>query len=579
MKKTIITSAISLLLFAVSLFIATLHIHSKVVEQADETARKFNERASKTLDAILLGAQRVSYSMLAGYFFYMDSLNENSSSHEALNHSRFQISDVDYQILTEEDIYKTLEDFVRVNTNCHSAVFFMEPDAFPSQTFKYRAPMAYRDVGQVEYNSFIGYENYEIKRQDLRNSVIFEGNEYYKNVLDPNYKTLWRKTSMSNESNGVLITYYVPIYRKNGKPLGVFCMSFPLLGYANMTIKNGLPYKGSYLSIYNENGELLLSTTGEKEDLDDYLQYEATVKSTNWKIITYIPKDEAFAATGYIQKVLLFMSVLAIVFVSIAATSISRFLRKSLKQKEALASELKLASKTQMDILNPANCNTGKFKLDATLIPAKDVGGDLYDYYVRHAENENEHDILYFIIGDVSGKGMPAALMMTQVCSLFRNIVRLKHTPEEILAGINDVLAERNDLMMFCTAFIGAIDLENYEMHYANAGHDKPVIVPSATSGKTDYPHAQYLEIAPNVPIAIREGRKFKGDSIQLQKGYQVILYTDGVTESMNKRKVLFGEANLLKTVQKGGSLQEAVQRHANGADQSDDITILRISL
>lgn len=578
MKKTVITSAISLLLFIFSLFITTLHIHSKVVEQADETARKFNERASKTLDAILLGAQRVSYSMLAGYFLYLDSLNQNASSRTTLNNSRFQISDTDYQVLTEEDIYRTLEDFLRINTNCYSAVFFMEPDAFPNKPPKYRAPTAYRNVGQVEYNSFMGYEDYEVKRMDLRDSLVFE-NKFYRKVLDPNYKTLWRKTSISNESNGILITHYVPIYRTNGKPLGVFCMSFPLLGYANKTIKNGLPYKGSYLSIYDENGELLLATTGEKEDLDDYLQYEAIVKSTNWKIITYIPKDEAFAATAYIQKVLLFMSILAMIFVSIAATSISRFLRKSLKQKEALASELKLASKTQMDILNPAKCDTEKFKLDATLIPAKDVGGDLYDYYVRHAENENEHDILYFIIGDVSGKGMPAALMMTQVCSLFRNIVRLKHSPEEILSGINDVLAERNDLMMFCTAFIGAIDLETYEMHYANAGHDKPVIIPTDASGKTDFPHAQYLTIAPNVPVAIREGRKFTGDTIQLQKGSQVILYTDGVTESMNKRKVLFGETNLLKTIQNGGSLQEAIRQHAYGAEQSDDITILRISL
>ncbi len=579
MKKTIITSAISLLLFIFSLFVATLHIHSMVVERANKNASKFNEQASTTLNAILQGAQQVSYSMLAGYFFYLDSLNQNASSDAALNNSRFQISDTDYQSLTEDDIYRTLEDFVRVNTTCHSAAFLMEPDAFPKKPHKYRAPIAYRDVGKMEYNSFVNYENYEIKLQDLHDSIQFENNRYYRRVFDFNYKTLWRKTTLSNESNGILITYYVPIYRKNGKPFGVFSMSFPLLGYANMAIKNGLPYRGSYLSIYDENGNTLLSTTEAKESFEDYLQYEVTVKSTNWKIITYIPKNEVFAATAYIQKVLIIMSVLSMIFVSIAAASISRFLRKSLKQKEALASELKLASKTQMDILNPASCTTDKFKLEAFLIPAKDVGGDLYDYYVRHTENEDEHDMLYFIIGDVSGKGMPAALMMTQVCSLFRNIVRLKSTPEEILADINDVLAERNDLMMFCTAFIGAIDLKTFEMHYANAGHDKPVIVPADTNGKADYPHAQYLKIAPNVPIAIREGYKFKGASIQLQNGFQIVTYTDGVTESMNKRKVLFGEANLLKTLQRGDSLQEAIQKHANGAEQSDDITILKISL
>jgi len=577
MKKTIVISATSLILFAISMFIAINDVRDKVFEQTNTTTQIFNERVSISLDGIMLNAQRVAYSILSGYFFSESDSCTSSARH--LTHSRFYISETDRKILTEKDLYKTLTDFMRVNSFCYSAVFFLNDDAFPNMPRKYRAPMVYRVFEKGDPRTLSDYEKQKLNQFDLRDSVPFENRKHYKEALEPGYKTVWKKTSLSKKKDGFLVSLYIPIRREDHKILGVFCVSIPLLNYANYAISTGLPFKGSYMDIFDESGDQILTTIDSIDTKTEYLTYHSKVMTNGWKVVTHIPKKEAYAAVTYVQYVLWIMSIVAIIFVSIAAASISRALRKNIKQRAALASELQLASKTQQDILKPTTFNAENFKLNATLIPAKDVGGDLYDYYILKGRNEDEHDLLYFIIGDVSGKGMPAALMMTQVCSLFRDIVRFRHTPEEILSRINDILAERNDLMMFCTAFIGTIDLKTLEMNYANAGHDKPVIIRSNANGETDSSSAFFQSIKPNVPMAIREGRTFKGDTIQLQKGNQVVLYTDGITESMNKNKVQFGEANLLKTLQQGEDLLDAVKKHAAGADQSDDITILSISL
>ncbi len=579
MKKTIAITSVSLFLFVISLLITIHHVRGMVMEDAKITTQKFNDRAATSLESILTNGQRVAYSILSGYFFNdIDSTLKNSTSQELLKHSRFLITEKDRKLLTIEDLYLTLEDFVRVNPSCHSAAFYMEPDAFPNEPEKYRGLMVFRNFEPNETKHLKEYEKKGIKRTDYHDIFEFEKSDFYQEATSSGYQNLWRKNSWSNEKNGFLISYYAPIIRDNGKTLGVFGMSIPLLDFAYYIIEKGLPYQNSHMKIYDKDDVLILSTATATADTLEHLSFKTTVASNDWKIVTYISEKEIYAAAQYVQKILWIMSILAIVFVSIAAASISRFLRKNLKQKALLTSELKLANKIQMDILQPSIHEAEKFSLNAVLQPAKDVGGDLYDYHIHKAQNENDHDTLYFIIGDVSGKGMPAALMMTQVCSLFRNIVRQKPTPEEILKGINNVLAERNDLMMFCTAFIGAINLDTLEMHYANAGHDMPVITPGV-DGVPDKANAYYLKVKPNAPVAIMENRSFEGDFIQLQKGSQVLVYTDGVTEAMNKSHEQFGEEKLLSAVQHGDSLFDSVKAHAQNAEQSDDITILKIQL
>ena len=131
------------------------------------------------------------------------------------------------------------------------------------------------------------------------------------------------------------------------------------------------------------------------------------------------------------------------------------------QQKKIMDREMRIAHGIQMDIVR----RDFPEELHATLLPMKEVGGDLYDFY-------QENDTLYFIIGDVSGKGIPAAMMMSATVNLFRMAARHFSTPAEIMGEINDVLSERNPSLLFVTAFVGKIDMKHELMTYCNAGHN-----------------------------------------------------------------------------------------------------------
>ena len=208
--------------------------------------------------------------------------------------------------------------------------------------------------------------------------------------------------------------------------------------------------------------------------------------------------------------------------------------------------------------------------LFAMLIPAKEVGGDLYDFFI--ADNE-----LYFIVGDVSGKGVPASLVMAVTCRLFRTVSAHCQTPAEIVSALNDALAESNESNMFCTFFIGILDLESGYLQYCNAGHNAPVIL--TASGEV-----KFMEVETNLPLGLFGGFSYMGQECTIGKGTSMFLYTDGVTEAENVEKALYSDERLLQQLELlrkeapnamvDGVLVD-IESHVAGADQSDDITIM----
>ena len=248
-------------------------------------------------------------------------------------------------------------------------------------------------------------------------------------------------------------------------------------------------------------------------------------------------------------------------------------LKKTTASKERIESELRIARSIQMGMVPkifPPFPEREDVDLYAKLIPAKEVGGDLYDFFI-------EDDKLYFIIGDVSGKGVPASLVMAVTCRLFRTVAAHFHTPAEIVKALNDTLAENNDSNMFCTAFLGVLDLKTGNMQYCNAGHNAPVLLDSSGEVK-------FVEVKPNIPLGLFDDFPYEGQVCDITKGASLFLYTDGVTEAENTVKALYSDERLLNLLDKQREnmsqaivdiVWDDVNKHADGAEQSDDITIM----
>lgn len=247
-------------------------------------------------------------------------------------------------------------------------------------------------------------------------------------------------------------------------------------------------------------------------------------------------------------------------------------LQRSTANRERIESELRIAREIQMGMVPkifPPFPNRNDIDLYAVLKPAKEVGGDLYDFFI---ENEK----LYFIIGDVSGKGIPASLVMSVTCRLFRTMAMHVKSPEKIMASLNDTLTENNESNMFCTAFVGILDLNTGRLEYCNAGHNAPVLM--------DLSGVKYMDVEPNLALGLFEGFPYRAQSCTLEKGNTMFLYTDGVTEAENISKELYSDGHLLEVLGKNnggepvqitGVIVNDIERYSQGAEQSDDITIL----
>ena len=240
--------------------------------------------------------------------------------------------------------------------------------------------------------------------------------------------------------------------------------------------------------------------------------------------------------------------------------------------KERIESELRIARDIQMSMVPHEFPERPDLDLYASMTPAKEVGGDLYDYLL-------EDNILYFCLGDVSGKGVPASLFMAQTIRLFRALAKQHLMPASIAKRLNDELTEKNDNGMFVTMFIGQLNLITGLFHFCNAGHNPPVI-------GGDKQHGSFLEMEPNAPIGLWPGLEFVGEEIASIKGRPLFIYSDGLNEAENMKQEQFGDDHMLdilrqtkfKNARHVVELMEAeVKHHRDGAEANDDLTIMCI--
>lgn len=372
-------------------------------------------------------------------------------------------------------------------------------------------------------------------------------------------------------------SYHVLLSR-TGQLMSVADKNFLLKTIPEMTEAYGnetfLPLNDGMMS--GESGKtVIVDTKGNK-----YLTYYMPVdEDTGWSIAIINSEKEIFGEFHIMRVTILWLSIggfIILLLIIVRAILNIKKLEKISIERERIKSELEIASGIQQGMLPKANLLEGEhetMEVCASLDPAKEVGGDLYDYFIKD-------DYLFFCIGDVSGKGVPAALFMAVARSLFRALAANSTNPTEIISGMNNTLEEFNKRDMFVTLFLGVLDLKTGKLNYCNAGHDAPILLDRYGVGE--------VNVIPNLPLGVFPDFEYQGQMMQLRKGCMVFLYTDGLTEAMNPAKEEFGETRMLETLNKIHEgkkslspenllrdVREAVGKFVANAPQSDDLTML----
>ena len=248
-------------------------------------------------------------------------------------------------------------------------------------------------------------------------------------------------------------------------------------------------------------------------------------------------------------------------------------LKSTTAAKASIESELKIAHDIQMSMLPktyPAFPERHDVDIYGQVTPAKAVGGDLYDFYIR----DNK---LIFCIGDVSGKGVPASLVMAVTRSLFRNISAYTQSPDRIVVAVNDALSDNNESNMFVTFFVGVLDLASGHLDYANAAHNPPLVLRGS--------EVSALPCESNIPVGVMPEWSYTVETLQMEPGDTLFLYTDGLNEAEDIDHQQFGmerveqvaktTANTPQTLIEAMTL--SVEQFVGNAEQSDDLTMLAI--
>ena len=243
-------------------------------------------------------------------------------------------------------------------------------------------------------------------------------------------------------------------------------------------------------------------------------------------------------------------------------------------EKERIGAELNVATQIQADMLPrifPAFPARTEFDIYATMDPAKEVGGDFYDFFLV------DDDHLAVVVADVSGKGVPAALFMVIAKTLIKNHAQNRETPAEVFTHTNAQLCEGNDAGLFVTAWMAVLEISTGKLIYVNAGHNPPLLQRAGGS-------YEWLRSRPGFVLAGMEGMRYRENEMELNPGDRLFLYTDGVTEATDANKELYGDDRLQAALDRQGNvpvrqlltgIKESIDAFVGDAEQFDDITML----
>lgn len=458
------------------------------------------------------------------------------------------------------------------------------PHLFPEHGYWFEPYSVRREDGSIETMQ-LGSESHDYTKLEFFTTPLATGKSHW---CEP----YWDKEGAKAQ----VTTYGAPV--KNGKGEIVAVVEADLsLVWLEKVINESKAYPsnqrflvtGNYNLLAGEDNQLLRTSLGYlKKDADKtgyvtmedekgqekLLFYTPVGGKTDWILLNVLDSSDIFDKLRKIRTNLLLMvmaGLLLIGFIVWRSKCNLERLQQVNNEKKRISSELQVASQIQQMMLPHDHLQRDDMDVFGSLVPAREVGGDLFDYFI-HDEK------LYFCIGDVSGKGTPSAMLMAGTRSFFRAFSGHENNPGLIMQYINESACQGNDTNMFVTLFIGVLDLPTGHLRYCNAGHDVPMIL---TNGQWTC-----LEAKPHLPIGLFNEVKYNMMETYIQPNSTIFLYTDGLTEAKNCEHKQFGikqveevlatctdmhPQELLETIGK------AVHGFVGGAEQSDDLTMLAI--
>lgn len=412
----------------------------------------------------------------------------------------------------------------------------------------------------------------------------------------------------SVETHSLITTYSIPITDKNNQLAGIAGIDLSL-EWLNDSLNNHHMYPSSYCLLLTDDGKLISQPSKSHpryNDFDDAIRLindpnsnARTVTQSKIKVIEFVTEDGQDACVffhhmkgiphwqvavvcydnevfGDLNKIRLRTGLLMLLGFMLLGYIIYRFLKNNMRmakndlERERLDSELQVAKRIQSEMLPHDDVKHKNFNIAATLLAAREVGGDIYDYFLRDGK-------LFFCIGDASGKGVPSALIMSVTHSMFRSFGSRESNPARIMQKINQAVCHGNDSNMFVTFFIGVLDLPTGRLHYCNAGHDTPIIIDGGV---------MKLSVKSNLPLGVVGDCFFEGQEIELAPGATLLLYTDGLTEAMDARHNQFSLSRVMEVLNTTESAEPnsilntllvASKDFVADAEQSDDLTMLAL--
>ena len=333
-------------------------------------------------------------------------------------------------------------------------------------------------------------------------------------------------------------------------------------------------YPHSMSTLLSRDGNTLIMAGDTPADKEKCQTYTVPVERTGWTLSLTVPEKDLFERVRQVSFLVTLLQLLGLAMLIVILRVVvknQKNYQKVNEQKERMRNELRIGRDIQMAMV-PQNFPPFPDRKDldfaASMVPAKDVGGDLYDYYIRDEK-------LFFCIGDVSGKGVPAALVMMVTRTLFRSITSHESSPSRILYLMNQAMTEGNERNMFVTFFCGVLDLSSGQLCFGNAGHNPPLILTNTIAE---------LPVLPNLPLCVVSDFTFQEQEVPLHYDDALFLYTDGLTEAENTDKELFGTERMDAVLHKRRNaqahleaMQAAVEGFVGDAPQSDDLTMLFI--
>ena len=496
-------------------------------------------------------------------------------------------------------IYPILEEFIKSNPDIRGCAFAFVPYHF-EEMGRWYEPYVMRDTNGVL-----------IQKQIADASHDYHQMTWYKEGLMAN-NGRWTEPYIDNEgAHGMICTYTIPVRNEAGEPVAVFGADLSLdwltdkfamqEGTKEMSFlvsregrllacpDKDMIMKYSMEDIKAQNGDAQIETINRemlaghegsaivKDSNGDkrIIYYSPVGGKTGWSMAIIFSEKEMYKglrSVGLKLQILMILGLALMVYIMWRMVRGFKRLQTISAEKERIGSELRIASNIQNGMLPktfPPYPDLDELALYGTLMSAKEVGGDLYDFSVR------DHKA-YFCVGDVSGKGVPASLVMAVTRSLFRSVSSRIEDPGQIMSQINNAMSEMNENSMFVTLFIGVLDLHTGNLTYSNAGHCAPVLL-----GEKPTP----VKMDANIPVGIMADWQFTSQSVTLKPGQTLFIYTDGLTEAENATQKQFGEERMMEVLAKSGTaprplienIIQEVHSFVGQAEQSDDLTMLAV--